>query len=90
MTKAELVEKVCSEANLGRAAAEKAVNAFTSSVMEAVKKDDKVNLVGFGTFSLSKRAARDGRNPQTGEPIRIKAANIPKFKPGKQFKDFIN
>lgn len=90
MTKAELVEKVCSEANLSRAAAEKAVNAFTSSVMEAVKKDDKVNLVGFGTFSLSKRAARDGRNPQTGERIRIKAANIPKFKPGKQFKDFIN
>ena len=89
MTKAELVEKVSAETNLNRGEAEKAINAFTQSVMEAVKKGDKVNLVGFGTFSLSQRAARDGRNPQTGETIRIKAANIPKFKPGKQFKDFI-
>lgn len=89
MTKAELVEKVSVETSLSRGAAEKAINALTQSVMEAVRKGDKVNLIGFGTFSLSRRAARDGRNPQTGEPIRIEAANIPKFKPGKQFKDFV-
>lgn len=89
MTKSEIVEKMAARASLSKAAAEKALNAFTKSVMEAVKKGDKVNLVGFGAFSASKRAARNGRNPQTGEPIKIKAAKVPKFRPGKEFKDYI-
>lgn len=89
MTKAEIVEKIAAKASLSKASAEKAVNAFTRSVMEAVKKGDKVNLVGFGAFSVTKRAARNGRNPKTGESIKIKAAKVPKFRPGKEFKDFI-
>ncbi len=89
MTKSEIVEKMAARASLSKAAAEKALNAFTRSVMEAVKKGDKVNLVGFGAFSASKRAARNGRNPQTGAPIKIKAAKVPKFRPGKEFKDYI-
>lgn len=89
MTKSEMVEKMAARASLSKAAAEKALNAFTRSVMEAVKKGDKVNLVGFGAFSAAKRAARNGRNPQTGDPIKIKAAKVPKFRPGKEFKDYI-
>lgn len=86
MTKSELVEKIAAKAGLTKAAAEKALNAFTSSVTDALKKGNKVALVGFGTFSTVKRAARKGRNPQTGKEIKIKASTAPKFKAGKSLK----
>jgi DNA-binding protein HU-beta len=90
MTKAELVSAVAAEADITKAKAEKAVAAFVSAVTEALKNDDKLSLVGFGTFSTSKRAARTGQNPQTGKKIDIPAATIPKFKPGKTLKDAVN
>ncbi len=89
MTKAELVDKIAAKAGLTKASAEKALNAFTSSVTDALKKGDKVTLVGFGTFSTVKRAARKGRNPQTGKEIKIKASTAPKFKAGKTLKDSV-
>jgi DNA-binding protein HU-beta len=90
MTKSELVDKIAAKAALTKAAAEKALNAFTSSVADALKKGNKVTLVGFGTFSTTKRAARKGRNPQTGKEIKIKASTAPKFKAGKSLKDSVN
>ena len=90
MNKAQLVEAMSKKADLSKADAEKALNAFTDTVKTTVKKGDKVQLVGFGTFELSKRSARSGRNPQTGEAIKIKAAKAPKFKAGKAFKDLVN
>jgi len=90
MTKSELVDKIAAKAALTKAAAEKALNAFTSSVTDALKKGSKVTLVGFGTFSTTKRAARKGRNPQTGKEIKIKASTAPKFKAGKSLKDSVN
>lgn len=90
MTKTELVDKIAAKAGLTKAAAEKALGAFTSSVADALKKGDKVTLVGFGTFSTTKRAARKGRNPQTGKEIKIKASTAPKFKAGKSLKDSVN
>ncbi len=90
MTKSELVDKIAAKAALTKAAAEKALNAFTSSVTDALKKGGKVTLVGFGTFSTTKRAARKGRNPQTGKEIKIKASTAPKFKAGKSLKDAVN
>lgn len=90
MTKAELVDKIAAKAGVTKAAAEKALNAFTSSVSDALKKGDKVTLVGFGTFSTVKRAARKGRNPQTGKEIKIKASTAPKFKAGKTLKDAVS
>lgn len=90
MTKSELVDKIAAKAALTKAAAEKALNAFTSSVTDALKKGSKVTLVGFGTFSTTKRAARKGRNPQTGKEIKIKASTAPKFKAGKSLKDAVN
>ncbi|MBF8251619.1 MAG: HU family DNA-binding protein [Deltaproteobacteria bacterium] len=90
MTKSELVDKIAAKAALTKAAAEKALNAFTSSVTDALKKGGKVTLVGFGTFSTTKRAARKGRNPQTGKEIKIKASTAPKFKAGKSLKDSVN
>lgn len=90
MTKAELVDKIAAKAGLTKAAAEKALNAFTSSVTDALKKGSKVTLVGFGTFSTVKRAARKGRNPQTGKEIKIKASTAPKFKAGKTLKDSVS
>jgi len=90
MTKAELVEKMASDAGISKAAALAALNSFTDSVSKALKKKDgKVTLVGFGTFSKARRKARKGRNPQTGEPIKIKASNTVKFKAGKKLKDAI-
>jgi DNA-binding protein HU-beta len=80
LTKAELIGCVAEKAGLTKADAEKAVNAFTSSVTDALRRGDKVTLVGFGTFSAVKRAARKGRNPQTGKEIKIKATTAPKFK----------
>ena len=73
-----------------KAAAEKALNSFTGAITGALKKGDSVTLVGFGTFSISKRAQRKGRNPQTGAEITIKASNLPKFKAGKALKDAVN
>ena len=89
MTKAELVDAVAKSANLTKAAAEKAVGAFISSVSGALAKGGKVTLVGFGTFEVSSRKARTGRNPQTGKEIKIAAAKLPKFRPGKALKDAV-
>jgi len=90
MTKAELVEQAAKDANISKVAAAAALNSFMDSVTKALKKKDgKVTLVGFGTFSKSRRKARKGRNPQTGEPIKIKATNVVKFKAGKKLKDAV-
>ena len=86
MTKAELVAAIGKEAKVSKATAEKALNAFTGSVMKALKKGDKLTLTGFGTFSVAKRKARMGRNPQTGKEIKIAATRVAKFKPGNLLK----
>ena len=90
MNKTELVEAIAKETGLTQAASEKAVKAFTDVVSKELKKKGKVQLVGFGTFETSKRAARTGKNPQTGAALKIPAATVPKFKPGKALKDAIN
>lgn len=87
MTKADLVAKIAEGAEITKAQAEKALNTFIDTVTVAVKSGDKVALVGFGTFSASKRAARIGRNPQTGKEIKIAAKTNGKFTPGKSLKD---
>ena len=89
MTKADLVEKMAKDAGISKAAAGKALDSFIDGVVKAVKKGNKVALVGFGTFSVAKRKARTGRNPQTGKPIQIPARKIPKFSAGKTFKDTV-
>jgi len=90
MTKAELVEKAAKDAKVSKVAAAAALNSFIGSVTKALKKKDgKVTLVGFGTFSKVRRKARKGRNPQTGAPIKIKARNVVKFRPGKKLKEAI-
>lgn len=86
MTKAELVEAVAKSAGLTKAAAEKAVGAIVTTVSNALKEGDRVTLVGFGSFEVTRRKARTGRNPQTGKEINIKAAQVPKFRPGKNLK----
>ena len=90
MTKAELVEKAAKDAKVSKVAAAAALNSFIGSVTKALKKKNgKVTLVGFGTFSKVRRKARKGRNPQTGAPIKIKARNVVKFRPGKKLRDAI-
>jgi DNA-binding protein HU-beta len=90
MTKAELVEKAAKDAGISKVAAQTALNSFLDSVTKSLKKKDgKVTLVGFGTFSKVRRKARKGRNPQTGEPIKIKATNVVKFRPGKKLRDAV-
>lgn len=89
MSKAELVEKMAKDANISKAAAGKTLNSFVSNVTKALKKEGKVTLVGFGTFSVAKRKARKGRNPQTGEEIKIKARKVVRFKPGVTLKNSI-
>ncbi|HMA84191.1 MAG TPA: HU family DNA-binding protein [Desulfosalsimonadaceae bacterium] len=90
MTKAEIVEKMAKDAGISKVAASAALNSFMDGVTKALKKKDgKVTLVGFGTFAKVRRKARTGRNPQTGEPIKIKARNVVKFKPGKMLRDSI-
>ena len=89
MTREEMVAKMAKEAGVSKAAADKALRSFTTNVTRAVKKGDKFTLVGFGMFYAQKRAARKGRNPQTGETIRIPAAKVPKFKAGKALKDAV-
>ena len=90
MTKADLVNAIAEKAGLSKADAEKALKAFTDAVADALKASEKVSLVGFGTFSVGERAARQGQNPQTGAKINIPAAKVPKFKAGKALKDAIN
>ncbi len=90
MNKAELVDSVADAADLSKASAARAVDAVTDAIANVLKNDEQVTLVGFGTFSVRKRAARSGRNPRTGETINIKAANVPAFKPGKALKDAVN
>lgn len=85
MNKAELIDKLAGDAGITKTQANDALDAFTNSVVSSLKKGDRVTLVGFGTFSVSERAARNGRNPQTGEIIKIKARKVPKFKAGKEF-----
>jgi len=90
MTKVELVEKMATDAGITKAAAGAALASFIDGVTKALKKKDgKLTLVGFGTFSKSHRKARKGRNPQTGETIKIKARNVVKFKVGKKLKDAV-
>jgi DNA-binding protein HU-beta len=90
MNKAELIDAVADSAELTKAAAGRALDAAIVAVTKALKNGDTVTLVGFGTFSVRKRAARIGRNPRTGEPLKIKASTVPGFKAGKALKDAIN
>jgi len=90
MNKAELVEAVAGAANLSKADAGRAVDAVTGSIASSLQKGEQVAVVGFGTFSVKHRAARSGRNPRTGEAIRIQASNVPGFKAGKALKDAVN
>ncbi|MFQ5484897.1 MAG: HU family DNA-binding protein [Desulfobacterales bacterium] len=90
MTKAQLIDSISKDAGVTKVAADAALNSFMKNVTKALKKKDgKVTLVGFGTFSKVRRKARKGRNPQTGAPIKIKAHNVVKFSPGKKLKDAI-
>ena len=89
MTKDELIEKVASSVGLSKADAGRVLNTTISSITSALKKGQKVTLVGFGTFKVSKRKARKGRNPRTGETITIKAAKVPKFSAGKGLKNAV-
>jgi len=90
MNKAELIDAVAEAADISKVQAGKALDAFSNNIIGALKKNDQVTLVGFGTFGVRKRAARSGRNPRTGETIRIKAAKVPTFKPGKALRDALN
>lgn len=90
MNKAELVAAMAEKSELSKKDAEKALKAFTDVVAEELKKGEKIQLVGFGTFEVSERAARTGRNPQTGEDMKIPASKAPKFKAGKALKDMVN
>lgn len=90
MNKAELIDSVAESAELSKADAGRAIDAMVSAVTKALKKGDSVTLVGFGTFEVRKRGARTGRNPRTGETIKIKASKNPAFKAGKALKDAVN
>ncbi len=90
MNKTELVAAMAEQAGLSKKDAEKALKAFIDVVADELKKEEKVQLVGFGTFEVSKRAAREGRNPLNGEPMKIAASKAPKFKAGKALKDMLN
>lgn len=90
MNKAELVAAIAEKSELSKKDAEKALKAFTEVVTEELKKGNKIQLVGFGTFEVSERAAREGRNPQSGAVMKIAASKAPKFKAGKALKDMIN
>ncbi len=90
MNKTELIAAMAVQAGLSKKDSEMALKAFTDVVTDALKKGDKVQLVGFGTFEVSERAAREGRNPQTGKTMKIAASKAPKFKAGKALKDAIN
>ena len=87
MNKSELIEHIAKQADISKAAATRALDAIVGGVKTTLKKSGSVTIVGFGTFAVTKRAARTGRNPRTGAAIKIKAAKVPKFKPGKALRD---
>ena len=89
MNKSELIDVIAAQADISRAAAGRALDATVAAVTDALKAGDSVSLIGFGTFSVGERAARTGRNPRTGNSLNIKAAKVPKFRPGKGLKDAI-
>ena len=89
MNKSELVAQVAKDTKLSKSEAEKALNSIVSNVQKTLKKGDSVSLLGFGTWSVAKRNARTGRNPQTGAPIKIPAKKVPKFSPGKGLRDSV-
>ncbi len=90
MNKGDLVEKIAKECDITKAAAEQVCSSILGTITKAVAKGDKVTLIGFGTFSVTKRAAREGRNPQTGKTIQIPAKKIVKFKAGSKLADAVN
>jgi DNA-binding protein HU-beta len=90
LNKAQLIDQIANDAKITKAAATIAIDSLIANVGKALKRGEKTTLVGFGTFSVSRRKARTGRNPQTGESIKIKAKNIARFKPGKELEDMIN
>jgi DNA-binding protein HU-beta len=90
VNKTELIDHIAKTADLSKAASSRALDAMITAIRTTLKKNGTVTLVGFGTFSVGKRAARVGRNPRTGEAIKIKSAKVPKFKPGKALKDAVN
>jgi DNA-binding protein HU-beta len=90
MNKSELIDEIAEAADISKAAAGRALDGFVGGVTEALKSGDQVSLIGFGTFSVKDRAARTGRNPQTGQTIEIAASKIPGFKAGKALKDAVN
>ena len=90
MNKSELIAAVAKEAGVSKAEAEKIVNATISSISKALAKGEKITLIGFGTFDVAKRKATTGRNPRTGEPIKIPARNVPKFSAGSKLKEAVN
>ena len=90
MNKTELIAAIADKTELSKKDTEATVKAFVDVITDALKKDDKVQIVGFGTFEVAKRAARTGRNPQTGKSMKIKASKSPKFKAGKALKDALN
>jgi len=89
MNKSELIDVIAAQAEISKAAAGRALDATVAAVKDALKAGDSVSLIGFGTFSVGERAARTGRNPRTGKSLNIKAAKVPKFRPGKGLKDAI-
>ena len=90
MNKSDLIDAIALSADISKAAAGRALDATVDTIADALKEGDQVALVGFGTFQVKDRAARTGRNPQTGEPIEIKASRVPAFKAGKALKDAVN
>ncbi len=90
MNKSDLIEYIAKHADLSKASAARALDAVVNAVKVTLKKGGTVSLVGFGTFAVGKRAARTGRNPRTGDTLKIKAAKVPKFRPGKGLKDAVN
>ncbi|MBP5997320.1 MAG: HU family DNA-binding protein [Azonexus sp.] len=90
MNKTDLIESIATSAEISKAAAARALDATVESIKSALKAGDSVSLIGFGTFAVGERAARTGRNPRTGKSLNIKAAKVPKFRPGKALKDAVN
>ncbi len=90
MNKTELIDHIATKAAISKAAAGRSLDAMIAAIKATLKKGNSVTLVGFGTFAVSQRAGRMGRNPRTGEPIKIKKAKVPKFRPGKALKDALN
>lgn len=90
MNKTELVAALAEKASLTKADADKSINAIVSAIEETLAKGEKIQLIGFGTFEVKERAARTGRNPQTGKEIKIAASKVPAFKAGKALKDIVN